>query len=521
VNDPDPVRALHWSTMHGERPAHPERLVRFRPLDPGNRPAPFKSYPGLAPSLLPRELVRSDLPATEVLSGRRAGPQPLTEDRLSTLLFLTGGVTRFAVGDDGEPVYFRTAMSAGNLHPVEVYVVTRDSVSHYQPLPHALVALRGAPAGSVAAGGATLVLTGVPFRTCWKYGERGWRHLWWDAGTMLANLLVAADALGVDAMVTTGFSDTEVAELVGVDGLDEAPLALAALGPAAAARLPEPSRLGPLRGLGEPPAARTLRFPLANDAHQAGSLDARSVAPWLDAVRSLSAAAPEAVEAPAPAPRPADRVEDVILRRGSTRLFKRSTVEAAALSWGLAAASRAVPTDAGRGATLLEHLVSVHGVEGIAPGPYRYSPGRGYEPGGTGSSGTGPAEHRHLATRLCLGQPLGGDSAFTSFAAADLERLLEGAGARAYRTAHLEAGIVAGRLSLNAAALGLGATGLTFYDGAVARHFGAAALPLLATAVGPPETKPAPSGKPGRPAALRGYGRVAASLWARLERPER
>ena len=56
--------------------------------------------------------------------------------------------------------------------------------------------------------------------------------------------------------------------------------------------------------------------------------------------------------------------------------------------------------------------------------------------------------------------------------------LLGGLGARGYRAAQLEAGIVAGRLALNAFALGGGATGLTFYDGLVSRYFRSEAAPL-------------------------------------------
>ena len=538
VNDPDAVRALHWSTLLGERPAHPERLVPFRRLDPANRPAPFKRYPGLSATPLPRGLARSTLAATEVLSGRRAEATSLTGERLATLLFLTAGVTRYTVTDDGERVFFRTAMSAGNLHPIEVYVVTDASLGHYEPLEHALTALRGAP--EPAEGAATLVLTGIPFRTCWKYGERGWRHLWWDAGTMVANLLSAADGLGVPARVVTGFPDAQVAELVGVDGLDEAPLVLVSLGHAGPADggLPDPAGIGPLQGRAAPVAPRPLRLPMVLAAHEATSLDAASVTPWLAAVRSVAAPAPEAVDPPpwpdagllpagpspagpspaggsTPGPGPADRVEEVIRRRGSSRLFDPSAVPETLLLWGLGAATRAVPGDLTSGRTLLEHLVNVHGLEGVSPGPYRYTPAGGYE------SVPGPADPRGAATRLCLDQPLGGDAAFTTFQAAKLDRLLETGGARAYRAAHLEAGIVAGRLSLNASALGFGATGLTFYDTLVARYFDTVALPLLATAVGRPGTSPAPSGLPGQPAALTRYGNVAARLWARLQRDGR
>lgn len=114
------VEALHRSTMHGELPAHPDRLLPFRPLDPTNRPSPVKRYRGVEAVSLSRELRSSSLPAAEVLSGRRAEFELLDEGLLGTLLFLAAGVTRVARTTDGGSIWFRTAMSAGNLHPVEV-----------------------------------------------------------------------------------------------------------------------------------------------------------------------------------------------------------------------------------------------------------------------------------------------------------------------------------------------------------------------------------------------------------------
>src|SRR5215207_7170372 len=275
VDDGRSVEALHRSTMHGERPAHPERLLAFRPLDPANRPAPLKIYSGVEAASLPRGLRRSSLPAVEVLSGRHAEPELLDEDLLGTLLFLAAGVTRVARTADGEPIWFRTAMSAGNLHPVEVYVVA-DDVHHYHPLDHALVPLRrGARVGADV----TLVLTAVPFRSCWKYGERGWRHLWWDAGAMLANLLAAADAHGVPTHVLTGFPDAAVAALVGIDGVDEVPLAVVRLGHGEL-RLPAPDALESVAVRADPVARRVLRFPLVVDAHAESALDGDAVAGW-------------------------------------------------------------------------------------------------------------------------------------------------------------------------------------------------------------------------------------------------
>jgi hypothetical protein len=110
VNDPGPVEVFHGSTRHGEPPLDRERLVSFRPLDPANRPNPFKVYPGLEPVLLPRQVLRSSCAASEVHSGRRGPPSELSEELLGTLLFLAAGVTRFT-GRGDERVRFRSAMS--------------------------------------------------------------------------------------------------------------------------------------------------------------------------------------------------------------------------------------------------------------------------------------------------------------------------------------------------------------------------------------------------------------------------
>jgi SagB-type dehydrogenase family enzyme len=504
VNGRESVDALHRSTLHGEPPAHPDRLLRFRPLDPSNRPTPLKTYLGVRTVSLPRELRRSSLPAGEVLSGRRAESEGLDKGLLGTLLYLAAGVTRVARTTDGDPIWFRSAMSAGNLHPVEVYVVD-DDVHHYHPLDHALVPLRR---GVNVCDGVTLVLTGIPFRTCWKYGERGWRHLWWDAGAMLANLLAAADAYGVPAQVVTGFPDAAVAGLVGIDGIDEVPLALVRFGEGEL-RLPPPDTLEPVSARAEPVAGRVLRFPLVVEAQASTALDVDDVTAWRQAAKVVSHLAPATV-APPPDAAARDRVEQVILRRGSTRLFRRQTTPAPVLEWGLAAASRAVPVDAAPAGTLLEHLVNVHDVADAEPGGYRYTATGGFE-GRTRSD-----DPRAAGVHLCLDQPLGGDSAYTVFHAATLDPLLDALGGRGYRAAHLEAGIVAGRLALNAVALNGGATGLTFYDGLVSQYFRTDASPMLATAVGIPDTSPAPSGAPGQPAELRGYGSVMARLAATL-----
>ncbi len=63
------------------------------------------------------------------------------------------------------------------------------------------------PSGDVT----TLVVTGVPWRTGWRYSERGFRHIYWDVGTMLAQTLALADSAGLAPRLWTRFPDADVA----------------------------------------------------------------------------------------------------------------------------------------------------------------------------------------------------------------------------------------------------------------------------------------------------------------------
>jgi hypothetical protein len=74
----------------------------------------------------------------------------------------------------------------------------------------------------------------------------------------------------------------------------------------------------------------------------------------------------------------------------------------------------------------------------------------------------------------------------SAFESADLGEVLGVLGPRRYRTAHVEAGIVHGRLLLCAHALANGATGLTFFDEAVRAAFETTASWLRVSGCGRP-----------------------------------
>lgn len=499
----DPAAALHDLTRHGS-PADSSLLVDFQPLDPGNRPAPFKRYVGLDTTPLPKDF------------GDAVPTGPLDVAAVARLLFFTAGVTRASSSRAFEDrTYFRTAMSAGNLHPVEVYVVCTgvdgiaDGVHHFAPLEFGLTTLRSAR----FAGGAqcTFVFTGLPWRTAWKYGERGFRHLYWDAGTMLANLLAVAGDRGLDIGVWTGFVDDDVARLVGIDGVTELPLTLVSIGTSDPPAVP--SDLPSLDVKVEAISPHPITFPLIAEAQLAGALaDAGAVEEWR--AHAIDGRPARAEIGPPPATAHDDSIEEVILRRGSTRIMRPEPAPAELLRWGMAYGAQAVPADfVMPGTTLLEHNLSIHGIEGVDPGAYRWRDGD--------LELVRPGQFREITQQLCLDQPLGGDSAYTAFHCARLDTVLGTLGARGYRVAQLEAGVASGRLSLAAFTLGCGATGLTFFDEPVRRFFATRASCMLVTSVGLPDYRNAPGGRPGAVTELAHYGDLMQRLSVQLRRGRR
>lgn len=493
----------------------------FTPMDPENRPNPFKAYEGLERVQLPHEFEESTVRAVDVLAGEvDVPPAPLDLQRLAHLLFFCGGVTRTIERATGTS-YFRTAPSAGNLHPLETYVVAgaveglAPGVYHVDHLTFSLETLRpgdwraaladAVADEAIATGAASVVTTGITWRTAWKYAERGLRHVYWDAGTSLANLLAVSDATGVATRVDTAFDDDAVARLLGIDGIDEFPVVVVNLG----GPVTDPA-LPPADGSGAVPAAlplspRPIRFPGAAEAHRAGVLTgASAVAAWrLEAGRRAPDPTPAPERQPAPPPNDGATIEEVILRRGSTRLFRRQAVPRDHFDWPLAVATRPIEGDAWSPGGVLRFLVSVHAVEGIEPARYRF------EGGELVAEAKGDEEEvRSRSQALCCDQPLGGDSAYTVYECADLEGALGALGARGYRVAQLEAGVVAGRLHLAAYAAGFGATSLTFFDDEVREAFGTPADCMLVTALGMPDYRSTAGGRPGRTTELKHWSRL-------------
>jgi SagB-type dehydrogenase family enzyme len=487
---------------------HSPRSVRNNPhsLDWANRPLPFKIYPKIEPVPLPREVPQMGVAALPAISGlvlsSRAETLPDIQD-LARILFFSAGITKQRAYPGGD-IYFRAAACTGGLYEIELYVVTGDlpsvdaGVYHFNPADTALRLLRKgdfrgnlsvatAMEPAVAHAPATIICTGTYWRNAWKYQARTYRHFGWDNGTLLANMLAVAAASGLSAEIVLGFVDAEVNRLLDLDTQREVSLCLVPIGRTSESPQLTPTA-APVLGLETIPLSqREVEYPLMLQMHEATSLESEEeVQQWRrkQPVLLSSPLAGEAVRIlPLPEEeQPKDTIEQVILRRGSTRTFDNTaSVTLAQLSTIFDTATRGLPADFldPPSAQLNELYVLAHSVQGLKPGAYFFRRDRNT------LELLKEGEFRAEAYHLGLTQELPADACVDIFFLADLERILERYGNRGYRAVQLEAGGIGGRMYLAAYAQRLGATGLTFFDDDVIRFFsphakGKSAIFLLA-----------------------------------------
>jgi SagB-type dehydrogenase family enzyme len=250
--------------------------------------------------------------------------------------------------------------------------------------------------------------------------------------------------------------------------------------------LPAP-REATARGLETIPLSkREIEFPAMLEMHEASSLASREeTAQWRERGPVFPPSSPAGEETRlqplSEEEQPKDTIEEVILRRGSTRTFDpAASITLAQLSTILDRATQGLPADfLATGAQLNDIYLIAHAVEGLAAGAYFFHrQGKTLELLKHG-------KFRAEAGRLGLEQQLPADACVDVFFLADLRRILEGYGNRGYRAVQLEAGAIGGKMYLAAYALRLGASGLTFFDDEVVEFFsrhaeGKSAIFLLA-----------------------------------------
>jgi SagB-type dehydrogenase family enzyme len=480
-------------------------------LDWANRPLPFKVYPTIEPLPLPRDVPQTEVAALSAISDplpSASGDSVPDLQDLARILYFSAGITKQRKHPGGE-IYFRAAACTGALYEIELYVVTGDlmgldaGVYHFNPADVALRLLRKgdfrgnlaqatAMQSAVARAPAIILCTGTYWRNAWKYQARTYRHFGWDNGTLLANMLAVSTASGLPAEIVLGFVDGEVNGLLDLDIRREVSLCLVPIGRTSESSLPAPREVPALSLETIPLSQREVEYPAMLEMHDASSLESeQEVRHWRgrSPIFPSSAPASEAIRLQRlpDEEQPKDTIEQVILRRGSTRTFDQTeSITLAQLSTILDCATRGLPADFLNppGAQLNDLYLIVHSVRRLKPGAYFFRPERNT------LELLKEGKFRTEAYRLGLEQQLPADACVDIFFLADLNRILERYGNRGYRAVQLEAGAIGGRMYLSAYAQRLGATGLTFFDDDVTKFFsphaeGKSAIFLLAIGKAP------------------------------------
>jgi SagB-type dehydrogenase family enzyme len=286
---------------------------------------------------------------------------------------------------------------------------------------------------------------------------------------MSANLLAATVAMGLPAKVLMGFVDDQVNHLLGIDGQREASLCVIPIG--------QPGELGAKEDIDQVPSLAAemvttsheeIQYPEMLRLHAASALRApEEVAAWrrpVTLLRGQSSGTRYALATETPS---AGFLGQVVRQRGSTRRFAYEAISHAQLSAILASATTGFDADflGPEGPTLLDLYLIVNAVDGLPSGSYAFSSAE------QTLTCLQEGAFRQEAGHLCFEQALGADASVVMFLMADLDVVLQHFGNRGYRAAQLEAGVIGGKMYLCAYALGLGASGLTFFDDEVTAFF--------------------------------------------------
>jgi len=176
---------------------------------------------------LPEPSLKGEMSVEEVLSKRRSIrdflDKPIPLDYLSQILWAAQGITSEWGG--------RTAPSAGGLYPLEIYIQVRkveglkEGVYHYNPKNHSLSLIKhgnfsdqlsqaGLNQEWIRDGSLNIIITADFSRTTRKYGERGIRYVYLEAGHCAQNIYLQITSLKLGCVTVGAFSNEEVKDVL-------------------------------------------------------------------------------------------------------------------------------------------------------------------------------------------------------------------------------------------------------------------------------------------------------------------
>ncbi len=217
----------------------------------GVTPPPLElAYPEDAAVIdLPRDLPGYTTDLTTAIQRRQSVRQysefPLSLSELSYLLWCTQGVKQTYTGRTS-----RYVPSAGSRHAFETWLIVNNAAGiqpglyRYLAAKHQLALLAPAIDGDLAAKAAELchgqpfvktaaalfIWVAVPYRMTWRYGDRGYRYLYLDAGHVCQNLYLAAESINAGVCAIAAYDDDQVNNFLEIDGEEAFAIYMAAVG---------------------------------------------------------------------------------------------------------------------------------------------------------------------------------------------------------------------------------------------------------------------------------------------------
>ena len=170
---------------------------------------------------LTEPITKGTMPLEQAITTRRSrrefSSKALTWEQIGQLVWA-------AQGQDAHSRY-RTVPSAGATYPQELFVVTERGLFRYLPGKHAVARLtdqdlRARLAAAawgqefIAAAAVTLVFAAEFARTTGRYGERGIRYVYMEAGHAAQNVHLQAESLGLGSVAVGAFDDASVSKVL-------------------------------------------------------------------------------------------------------------------------------------------------------------------------------------------------------------------------------------------------------------------------------------------------------------------
>jgi SagB-type dehydrogenase family enzyme len=196
----------------------------------------------------PQALDLGSMTVGEVIEARRSlrtyAEEPLSLEEVSFLLWCCQGVKP----ESTDKYTLRTVPSAGARHAFETLLLVNrvDGLEaclyQYDAAEHGLIQWESSAdiAERLAAAclnqrmvhnsAVTFIWLAERTRMAWRYGERGLRYLFLDAGHVCQNLYLAAESIAAGTCAIGAFGDDEINQLLGLDGSDRFVVYLASVG---------------------------------------------------------------------------------------------------------------------------------------------------------------------------------------------------------------------------------------------------------------------------------------------------